>query len=432
MSFISPGSSSQIVYQLLTTVISVVVLNNYRPYNEDLDNYLALLAQWTLFGIALITLLIKFNIVGESISTNGSQVEQYNQTALNFTLTVLFFVVPVVTVLRMIFRVAFVYRDLLFCIDWDKVEQKVKNMIESRKNVDLRKQITDGASRIQNRIKSVRLQDLATMSSRFLLRENSSGESNSEVARKNRKPNEPMTLDEFFDDGNEESRGKSPNSKQAPKLLSGVSPVSKKGFSTTVEKVTFNLPERDKRAASRSVSSSRNLLDSPSLSTKNLDSRESESLKFQPPLDSIFTKDDLISREQSHNSQTDSPRRSARSLSRNARSLSRGNVLSALSSRMLGREDKTKEFWDETGEEEENKFEAMENPLFQSPKFETTEEKPKSGIHEKQPAFAIQEPELGTPSKEKKHSGFGANAAQWLKFQTFRFSGIKILSRKTR
>ena len=72
--FITPGSSPQVIFQLLVTVISVVMLNSLTPYIEYRHNLLASVAQWAIFGIALVTLLIKFN--------QASNYTEYDETSL--------------------------------------------------------------------------------------------------------------------------------------------------------------------------------------------------------------------------------------------------------------------------------------------------------------------------------------------------------------
>jgi hypothetical protein len=92
--FVAPGSSPQIVFQMLTTMISVVVLNTAAPYVDSANTLLALIAQWSLFAIVLITLLIKFNL------SAGILVAEYDQNSLDNLLTTLFFAVPVAVFLR--------------------------------------------------------------------------------------------------------------------------------------------------------------------------------------------------------------------------------------------------------------------------------------------------------------------------------------------
>ena len=112
MVFIAPGSSPQIVFQLLVTVLSVVVLNSLTPYIERAHNLLAVLAQWAIFGIALVTLLIKIN--------RSSLVAEYDQNALDTFMIVIFFIVPVVCVVLVLIQISQAYRIVCFCVDWDR------------------------------------------------------------------------------------------------------------------------------------------------------------------------------------------------------------------------------------------------------------------------------------------------------------------------
>ena len=116
--FVAPGSSPQIVFQLLTTVVSVVVLNSFSPYYRKANNYLAVTAQWSLFGISLTTLLIKYTQI-------SGLAPEYNQNALNALMTILFLIVPCFALVRISLQAIGAYREVFFCVDWGKMYERV-------------------------------------------------------------------------------------------------------------------------------------------------------------------------------------------------------------------------------------------------------------------------------------------------------------------
>jgi hypothetical protein len=92
--FVSPGSSPQIVFQLLVTMVSIVVLNSLMPYLDLLNSFLALIAQWAIFGIALTLILINFNDISDD----------YDAESLGLLMVYLFFIVPVTALVIMLYR----------------------------------------------------------------------------------------------------------------------------------------------------------------------------------------------------------------------------------------------------------------------------------------------------------------------------------------
>lgn len=117
--FIAPGTSPQIVFQLLVTVVSVVIINSLVPYIEVKHNLLAVTAQWCIFGISLVTLLTKFNRA--SITNVGTAVGEYNQNSLDQFMVFLFFVVPVMAIVFVILQIIEAYRIVFFCVKWNNV-----------------------------------------------------------------------------------------------------------------------------------------------------------------------------------------------------------------------------------------------------------------------------------------------------------------------
>ena len=109
--FIAPGSSPQIVFQLLVTVVSVVVLNSLTPYVQRKHNLLAAMAQWSIFGISLVTLLIKFNRL--------NSLNEYDQSSLDRFMVFLFLIIPVTAILLIVLQIIGAFRVVMFCVDWE-------------------------------------------------------------------------------------------------------------------------------------------------------------------------------------------------------------------------------------------------------------------------------------------------------------------------
>jgi hypothetical protein len=84
--FAAPGSSKQMLFQLAVTLCSVVVLHVCSPYLKMADMVLALLAQWCIFIIALLAMIIKLD--------NTASVPTYGGGALDVVLLVVFLAGP--------------------------------------------------------------------------------------------------------------------------------------------------------------------------------------------------------------------------------------------------------------------------------------------------------------------------------------------------
>jgi hypothetical protein len=89
--FVSPGSSLQMVYQALATIVLANILLTFQPYKDLDNNVLAVLFQWIIFFIAFIALLIKLDAEGAS---DGFLVIAYNGEVLNNFLIAFLFLGP--------------------------------------------------------------------------------------------------------------------------------------------------------------------------------------------------------------------------------------------------------------------------------------------------------------------------------------------------
>jgi len=95
--FVDQGSSLQMIFQLGVTLLSVFILHTARPYIKRGDLYLAVLAQWVIFAISFIALLIDLE--------NQSVQPLYDTLALQNILLILFLSVPVVAALQIIWQI---------------------------------------------------------------------------------------------------------------------------------------------------------------------------------------------------------------------------------------------------------------------------------------------------------------------------------------
>jgi len=90
--FVSPGNTGQMVYQVMITVIAVIILNTTLPYIDRDDNILALTAQWVIFMMSFLVLLYKMQL--------ETGLEEYDNNTLNSMQIVLFFSVPALAVFQ--------------------------------------------------------------------------------------------------------------------------------------------------------------------------------------------------------------------------------------------------------------------------------------------------------------------------------------------
>jgi hypothetical protein len=87
--FAAPGTSLQIVFQLVITIVMVALLNYFRPYRLTENGILAVGAQWAIFGLSFICLLIKLDDAACTRGTSG-----YDPNVLDSILVATFLVVP--------------------------------------------------------------------------------------------------------------------------------------------------------------------------------------------------------------------------------------------------------------------------------------------------------------------------------------------------
>jgi len=57
--FIANGTATQIIIQLFISFVAISVLSGLQPYLRNDDNVLAALAQWIIFAVAFISLVVK-------------------------------------------------------------------------------------------------------------------------------------------------------------------------------------------------------------------------------------------------------------------------------------------------------------------------------------------------------------------------------------
>jgi hypothetical protein len=96
--FVATGTSLQMIYQLGVTLISVFILHVTRPYIKRGDLYLALLAQWVIFAISFISLLLKLD------SLNPTPV--FDKNSLQTLLLFLFLSVPILAGVQILYSIA--------------------------------------------------------------------------------------------------------------------------------------------------------------------------------------------------------------------------------------------------------------------------------------------------------------------------------------
>ena len=86
--FVGAGNSLQIVAEMVITLISVVVLHVARPYVLQANLILALIAQWSIFAMSLVALLIKLD--------QAAATPAFNEQAMGDMLIVIFLCTPVI------------------------------------------------------------------------------------------------------------------------------------------------------------------------------------------------------------------------------------------------------------------------------------------------------------------------------------------------
>jgi len=95
--FVAAGTSLQMIFQLGVTLVSVFILHVARPYIFAGDLYLALSAQWAIFAISFLSLLIKLD---QSATT-----PTFDKNTMQTLLLAIFLLVPAIAGAQLIFNV---------------------------------------------------------------------------------------------------------------------------------------------------------------------------------------------------------------------------------------------------------------------------------------------------------------------------------------
>jgi hypothetical protein len=91
--FVTPGSTIQVIFELAMTFVVIAVLSGLRPYVNGNDTFLAVAAQWTIFAVAFLALLLRSDSI---LIQTAAQSPLYEQTTLYTMQTILLFLCPVI------------------------------------------------------------------------------------------------------------------------------------------------------------------------------------------------------------------------------------------------------------------------------------------------------------------------------------------------
>ena len=125
--FVGSGQPElQAVYQLVITIVSVVLMNTLMPYAERSNNLLAIASLWVIFSISFLALI-------KQLSTG----RVYDRDAIDGFMIALFFLVPFIAVSQIVAEIftGEAYRLVCCCVDWDRAFQRHPRLFKCMKFV---------------------------------------------------------------------------------------------------------------------------------------------------------------------------------------------------------------------------------------------------------------------------------------------------------